>query len=87
MIWNYNVLIAIILFLLGELTGKNETTYEFFKSKDYPYDYITAVRSQKTAKVSIFFKKKVSLIPVTRKFTKYFIGHKSREFFTIYILF
>ncbi|GIY07113.1 hypothetical protein CDAR_101122 [Caerostris darwini] len=32
----------------GEL--KDETTYEFFKSKDYPYDYITAVRPQKSAK-------------------------------------
>lgn len=33
-----------------ELTGKDtETTYEFFKSKDYPYDYITAVRTKKAA--------------------------------------
>ncbi|GIY69680.1 uncharacterized protein CEXT_431681 [Caerostris extrusa] len=32
----------------GEM--KEETTYEFFKSKDYPYDYITAVRPQKSAK-------------------------------------
>lgn len=36
----------------GELMEKDETTYEFFKSKDYPYDYITAVRSQKSASVS-----------------------------------
>ncbi|KFM57436.1 hypothetical protein X975_07742, partial [Stegodyphus mimosarum] len=33
----------------GEITAKDETTYEFFKSKDYPYDYITAVRSQNSA--------------------------------------
>ncbi|GFR11065.1 uncharacterized protein TNCT_562692 [Trichonephila clavata] len=33
----------------GEMNGKDETTYEFFKSKDYPYDYITAVRPQKSA--------------------------------------
>ncbi|KAG8192242.1 hypothetical protein JTE90_014100 [Oedothorax gibbosus] len=33
----------------GELMEKDETTYEFFKTKDYPYDCITAVRSQKYA--------------------------------------
>ncbi|XP_054714539.1 nephrin-like [Uloborus diversus] len=33
----------------GEISSKDETTYEFFKTKDYPYDYITAVRSQKAA--------------------------------------
>lgn len=43
-----------ILYHLGDMSGKNETTYEFFKSKDYPYDYITAVRSQKSAKVIYF---------------------------------
>ncbi|XP_042912994.1 protein turtle homolog B isoform X2 [Parasteatoda tepidariorum] len=31
----------------GEITEKDEMTYEFLKSRDYSYDYITAVRSKK----------------------------------------